>query len=692
MRNLLYFFILIALKLSTHAQSVKSLNCIDEGRFELLKLKENLDDNNYLLYYKSFIPDSAYAISPYYWLHKVNSNGNTVWKQQIPNSHKGYYTIYLPNWVGYITFKANDFPNKLYTMLNDELIFHYAYYDSVSIDSAGINLGNDILTFAVMNHSDGSYRSSFINIDTLISNPLDTSIQIYKCLVNKINDSIYQMAVHYSKGVYWFLNNIYGYSFTNFYTINIISHQVVKQSYRDYFNSVSSIQNRFYTLRNEYVNFDENKLYLSRINLEGKTDTTVQFIQTTYGGSFIEHQQGASVLLLCNVKLDENKQNSVLVRVDTTTFHVDYSYFKDNIDHTEINNGYERISFVDYPQFDNAAEYNFLGSNRYKYLDLSSFKKTGNKRFVTHSYGYIDSTYTNYSKIFLSRLNLENGMIEAETEIQNTIGRYADQLFRDDILPENEILLPQDSVTGIIYSADTIFQSIIFEKHLLSLSKLDSNLQTIWTTSFPESVTLDSLVYESGITQFNGSINFTYYPVNYHNQFIVGLSYERLSDSVSYFPTSIIRYFLINKANGEIKEMNLPFFLSQRYLTFFNSPSNVLSIITNDSCSVNNLDIGIYTYNEIINSVKPIKINSDLDFKIYPNPANATVQIDFSNELKEKDAILQIVDISGKIVQQYKINTTNSISIATDKLSIGLYFLQINIRNESVTKKFQVIH
>ena len=67
------------------------------------------------------------------------------------------------------------------------------------------------------------------------------------------------------------------------------------------------------------------------------------------------------------------------------------------------------------------------------------------------------------------------------------------------------------------------------------------------------------------------------------------------------------------------------------------------------------------------------EINSD--FRIYPNPAQDFIQIDFVNVAN--DAEIQLVDVSGAVIMQTKLNGLQNTSISTQYLSNGIYFVHI---------------
>ncbi|MBP6428380.1 MAG: T9SS type A sorting domain-containing protein, partial [Bacteroidia bacterium] len=74
--------------------------------------------------------------------------------------------------------------------------------------------------------------------------------------------------------------------------------------------------------------------------------------------------------------------------------------------------------------------------------------------------------------------------------------------------------------------------------------------------------------------------------------------------------------------------------------------------------------------------------------RIFPNPASEELNIEI-NFLQSRKLAYSVSDISGKIIFSEKINLSagNSFSINTDKLSSGIYFVNLTIDERSMTKK-----
>ena len=77
---------------------------------------------------------------------------------------------------------------------------------------------------------------------------------------------------------------------------------------------------------------------------------------------------------------------------------------------------------------------------------------------------------------------------------------------------------------------------------------------------------------------------------------------------------------------------------------------------------------------------------------LYPNPATYAFSFTVPTEFKQSKVNVSISDISGKIVQSTILqnNNTNNLSVKTNTLSNGLYFVKIDIGDTSVTKKLLI--
>lgn len=704
MRNLITLFFSIVLAISNAAE-FQRVNCISDSSYYQLKIKENLDNANYLLYCQRYTQQqNLITENNGYRLIKQNTNGSTIWQFDIPYSNKGYYNFYLPQWTGYLRLKINDFPYKTYTKLDNEILLHYSSFDSIVSDSAGLRLYNNILRFGVLNSITGALRTPIFAIDTLQWNGSDTGVVVNKILVSKENDSTYRMAVQYKVEKNWYMYTIFSDSYSTFYTINVNRKSVIKKEYKNTLTEVIKHKNQFYAVQiSNYNPSDYSLAYLCRIGLLGEVNLLSFVKQTNNSFSFIDNTDGTYLKLLETPGYPDTQLN--YYNIDTATLGIVNTFHFNTISSdSNLHVNYESMLPIDYPIYKNYFPFTQQQDNYYakNYIDYDSYKKVGETRFLLHrkSYSIVDTAYHNYNTQSIARVNLTNGNIEAERMLP-TLGyglsnnTYINPAipFRDDIIPTNDVLITQDSITGYTYNADSTAYQL--EHHVILLTKTNTNLTPLWTISLPQFIERDSQKYYCAITQFTNSTAFMIYPIDYKNQFIVALSYERLLDSTGNYVETLYSYFLVNKDDGSIQNLNIPAFANNSQVstlgTFFCGSSDDLSFITLDSCS-SNLSIGIYKMQEMSTGIKNTQHIPTIAFTIYPNPADVAIQVNILSDALPKDAFFRIVDITGKTLLQEKTHGATELLIPTAQLNSGSYFLQIIANDKSVAKKFEVIH
>lgn len=698
----------VCISISIFAQTFERVNCINENendRLDYVRIKERVDDHNYLLYAKNLLNYNSTENLLYgnYLLYKINTNGNVVWKYNFPNSENSIYTLYVPNWVHPTSLYIYDIPYKPYTQLNDEIILHYSYYDSIRHEYLNTFLNNNILKFGILN-SGGNANVPLFTIDTLALNPLDTSYNISKILANKLNDSIYQMGVQYYKAKQWHWMYVFNEQHTAFYTINIHQKTVKKRLYIDSLENIFSHQNRFYASSFKYTNDPYvSNLYFYKINTQGDISRSNLLSQNTSSYTYVNYTQSPFIKLIAqDVGSTASKIYNSLISIDTATLGFSKISYNQHLDNTANNSSAEMIALDNYPEYNKTlTELNVINNGYNNAFDADRYYKNSNKRFCFHFYYYNTTSDTIYKK-YIAILNLDNGHIEKEIELPNinpVLYTQSMAPFKDNILPSNTILIPQD-VTGdtLTPAIDTLHKPVLRK---FSILKYNASLQQEWsTTTFPDSVLIDSSwYYNIGQTTSDVQPYYQFYATNFHHQFIVSINYTNinipLDSTMLYNPYQRLKwqYFLVDENTGAIQNMNLSTPLILQNLLFYNTNNNDLSIIAKDSCDNPVLaSIGIYKYQAITNSVKPIKNTSTFDVKLYPNPSNQHLQIEFINSTKNEIAILNIIDLMGKTVLQNNVNTYSNTSIPVTNLPNGMYFLHIQKGNEYMIKKFEVQH
>ena len=78
------------------------------------------------------------------------------------------------------------------------------------------------------------------------------------------------------------------------------------------------------------------------------------------------------------------------------------------------------------------------------------------------------------------------------------------------------------------------------------------------------------------------------------------------------------------------------------------------------------------------------RINESKSFSLYPNPTNGNLTI---NNIKSDDYILEIIDLTGKVIMKTPINGLNKITLNVSNLSNGVYFIKLGNQFKKFIKK-----
>lgn len=108
---------------------------------------------------------------------------------------------------------------------------------------------------------------------------------------------------------------------------------------------------------------------------------------------------------------------------------------------------------------------------------------------------------------------------------------------------------------------------------------------------------------------------------------------------------------------------------------------------TYESGSNGNTNQGVQQAYEIF-SVGIDEQNLEIELSIYPNPTSENLQIEFE-EFKDYDATYQLLDLSGKLLLESKIQSDQSI-IDMSTYQSGVYFLNIVSKSEN-NKSFKIL-
>ena len=118
------------------------------------------------------------------------------------------------------------------------------------------------------------------------------------------------------------------------------------------------------------------------------------------------------------------------------------------------------------------------------------------------------------------------------------------------------------------------------------------------------------------------------------------------------------------------------------------------------AANFNNATTSDYTYSKTLQlqpSVTGINnIAEEIEFNVYPNPCSENLSINY-NLKKEADVIIKIIDLKGRhtnILFDEKENVGAhhyNFNLSNKKYSPGIYFLQVNIDNETIHHKLLLI-
>lgn len=675
----IFFSLLIAFTFTkSYSQDLNVVNCLSGNDIESIKSSDIISTEQYLLNIRtnSDTLDFAHNNNPINykssWFFMMNANGDTIWKKILPNSQNALFVKYLNNSGFTFRYSESDFSSQIYTKTNDELILNYSYYDSLS-NLVSINnstsfdsikkVNNVLMNFGSISISDGSYKIEPFVIDTLLSVPKDTSITLETAITNKINDSIYEMAVVYTKQYYdGIFSAPQSWKYLNLYVINAVSKSVSKNSYSyNAYDKLINVDNRFYWL--QYTSFPS-AFSFNKIGTDGTIEIT-QSLSTTTNLLNIDYvnQSNANSLILGG-----SNGNALIYKINLSNLTFDTSNYNT---HSGAFYSYSSLNNIpDFPKY--KSPYSILKNtnsihNSYCLLN-ESYRETDSSQ-------YIDARY-------LAKINESAGIVV------NTIELGTKKIMD---IAENKILLCNDS----IYNYDD-FTSYYHN----NIQQIDSNYNLVWNTLLPDSLLIEDKWY------FATSEILDYFPVNYHNQFIVSVFYDEATNSGN---EKVNVFFLISNETGLVKRIKTTVEQGSMFRTIyqnsetlnlysvfcFNSSDDNLSIISYNINQCNQtdsiLDIVIYKYNEIVSSIKPSFTNEN-NISLFPNPTNNFINFKINDKQNIKNASVKIIDIFGRTIYTNMLPNTEIFTIDVNDFASGFYFLQINADDFIQSKKFQVIH
>jgi hypothetical protein len=208
-----------------------------------------------------------------------------------------------------------------------------------------------------------------------------------------------------------------------------------------------------------------------------------------------------------------------------------------------------------------------------------------------------------------------------------------------------------------------------------------SNHDTLFVLEY-HNVVFDSVKSSTGISKFtfqvhfhtiDNSVEFRYGPAMIapgailSDLIIVGLVYAHQGSTTGPDPN----YTLILKGN----------------------PAN--PVLTNEFIGLNNWPAAntVYRFTPAALPPNPTKINEESlqaeKIKIYPVPANNTVQVNFNGLAPESATI---IDAGGRHIRNIEVKNKSVVNINTNDIENGIYYLKIQLADETLSKKFIVSH
>jgi hypothetical protein len=98
------------------------------------------------------------------------------------------------------------------------------------------------------------------------------------------------------------------------------------------------------------------------------------------------------------------------------------------------------------------------------------------------------------------------------------------------------------------------------------------------------------------------------------------------------------------------------------------------------------IDDVVITSSDITSTIGE-KLVRESSLKVYPNPANACITIDFGNNFNNEQVRVLLVDLSGKIVFKSVVSNISNFQILTSEFAKGPYFLNVISDSEMITSK-----
>lgn len=664
-------------------------HCYDGGRSDILNSSLLLENGSTLntLRTNSFQGDFPETITPdsltYYkgktWLLKLSNQGDTLWKFSLPYSERTANTFYY-TFFPFGTFKdeINDFAYPVQTIKEDKVILHYVSYADFERGDVYSVLNRPILYSGILHLQDGEALTSVFAVDTLIHQVNDTALQTYNYVINKCNDSIYDLAVSLLKTIPYsgFGGGVSYYYQTRFYKIDYKNRQVLTKKVYD---------NQPYVITYNQENFfiyysDLQHLFLYKLNDSFNEMSSVVIPDISAGqdvSKLITILQNGNLMFATTQEIGINRFVTILNTVDKDNL----TYVSQEFDMGSATAEYSS-NYITLLNFDLSYIYNPWG---YPFFSSATEPSSRYKNALLSHHSYEDSAiYRN----FLLRIDRSNGTVNWAIELDASAS-YSNSRLTD---------------TGfyLLESKKVYIDQIPWEIYFNSIEKYDDTPDLLWRTSLPDTITLEGNLYQC---VFYPDYNYHY---RYGKKIIISAQYKDTSQNNPDYRTL---FFSLTSATGDIARLQLPDSVEKwaninytgytpadynSYLGsnvyFFEDETGTLYILAQnkDQCSSNSgFDIVIYKFQDVISNL-PTEIKSVKNsFQLYPNPSVEKITIRLDKEGSSARLTYKVLDVMGKLHNTGVIGPAaleHTIDISA--LSGGTYILIVGNENEFSAKTF----
>jgi len=135
-----------------------------------------------------------------------------------------------------------------------------------------------------------------------------------------------------------------------------------------------------------------------------------------------------------------------------------------------------------------------------------------------------------------------------------------------------------------------------------------------------------------------------------------------------------VYYVLVTDANGCVLESN----------SVISTPSSSWDCIAGEGCSDPGTGMGIYSSQAacdiacVVNAVD--ETSKGITLSIYPNPFKEETTVDFGRDVQQ--ASVRVVDVFGKLIEEYSITNTNKHILKRENKASGIYFMEIEVEQQ----------